>query len=88
MRNFIGGMLVTAQFVVALFFLKFWRRSRDGLFAAFAVAFLILAVQRMLLVNYTVDSEPVWIYLLRLVAFLIILGAIIGKNIVPPRRVE
>lgn len=43
MFEFVSG-LITMGFVVAgLFFLRFWRRAGDRLFAAFAVAFWMLA---------------------------------------------
>jgi hypothetical protein len=80
-------MLVMGDLVAALFFLRFWFRTGDQLFGSFGVAFLVLAVHWMLLANYSPGSEPTWIIGLRLVGFLIILAAIVGKNILPPRRV-
>lgn len=67
--------------VPGLFFLKFWKQSRDRLFSLFALAFFILAGQRMALALTTQDSESViFLYVVRLVAFLLILAAIIDKN--------
>ena len=34
---------------IALFFFKFWRKSRDQLFGVFAAAFLVLAAERVFL---------------------------------------
>jgi hypothetical protein len=83
----IAGMLASGYAVAALFFLHFWARSRDRLFALFAVAFALLAVERLALVIATTWSEnPVWVYLLRLLAFLLILVAIIDKNRPDHRR--
>ena len=67
--------------VVGLFFLKFWKQSRDRLFSLFALAFFILAGQRLALALTTQNSEGnVFLYLVRLLAFLLILVAIIDKN--------
>lgn len=74
--------LVTMGFVVAsLFFARFWRRTGDGLFAAFAAAFILLSLNQALTVLLDLEREELgWIYLLRLAAFLLIIFAIIQKN--------
>jgi membrane protein CcdC involved in cytochrome C biogenesis len=79
--DFIAG-LVTAGFLLAgLFFLRFWRRTSDGLFLAFALAFWLLGLSQALLAwTRTLEEDRHWIYLLRLVAFSIILLAIFRKN--------
>ncbi len=81
MTLFIAGMLVTGYVVAAAFFLRFWRQTRDRLFALFGGAFALLAVQRLSLaiaVYRDMDTTPS--YVLRLLAFLLFLGAIIDKN--------
>jgi hypothetical protein len=85
-KLFFAGMLMTGYLTVAVFFLRFWARTRDQLFGAFAVAFTLLAVQRVLLATHPITDAPVWIYLVRLLAFVIILLAIAGKNVMPARR--
>jgi uncharacterized protein DUF5985 len=82
LSGFLGGM-VTAGFLVAgLFFLRFWRRTADRLFLAFAVAFWLLAVNECLVVFAEIPREGhSWIYLLRLAAFALLIVAIVGKNI-------
>jgi uncharacterized membrane protein len=74
----ISGVLVAGYLVAALFFLRFRRETGDRLFLVFSVAFAILAVQRMALA-LTTRNETL-IYGLRLLAFLLILAAIIDKN--------
>jgi peptidoglycan/LPS O-acetylase OafA/YrhL len=78
---FLGGALAAGYVVTALFFLRFWRETRDRLFAIFAAAFTLLALQRVLL---ALDSAPAedrtWYYSIRLVAFLLILVAVVDKN--------
>jgi hypothetical protein len=76
-----GGILFTGQAVIGLFFFRFWLTSRDRLFALFAVAFWLLAIQRLLLaVTQTFFEDQAVFYLLRLLAFVVILVAIIDKN--------
>lgn len=76
---FASGALVMGYFVAGLVFLRYWRESRDRLFAWFAAAFALLAVQRVLLL--AVDPEyAVVLYAVRAVAFLLIIAAIVDKN--------
>lgn len=81
MAGVVSGMLVAGYVVAALFFLRFWTQSRDRLFAMFAAAFGLLAIQRLAL---TVSGAPIedqtMFYVLRLLAFGIIAFAIIDKN--------
>lgn len=78
---FLLGVVVTLSLVAALFFFKFWRRSRDSLFLAFGAAFLIEGLNRLgyLFLENPNEGAPA-IYIVRLVAFLLILGAIVRKN--------
>jgi hypothetical protein len=78
---FIAGALVTGYLVAALFFVKFWSQTRDRLFALFAGAFALLAVQRVTLaIALYREMDTTSSYVLRLLAFLLFLGAIIDKN--------
>ena len=79
---FAAGALTVGLLAVGLFFLKFWRRTGDGLFAAFAVAFGLLAANQAAPVLLDIPSENQgYIYLLRLAAFLLIIAAILRKNL-------
>lgn len=81
MINLIYGALFAGYSVAALFFLRFWVSSRDRLFAMFAAAFGILAVQRIALaLTRTAIEDQSPLYLLRLAAFVIIIWAIVDKN--------
>ena len=80
------GALAVGFAVAGLFFLRFWRESRDRLFAFFAIAFFTLAVNRVWL---ALESEHVAgggdrHYWIRFVAFLMILFAILDKNRAKP----
>lgn len=67
--------------VAALFFLKFWRRTRDRLFAFFALSFFVLAINRVamvLFVEHEVKGDV--FYWVRFAAFALILVGILDKN--------
>lgn len=70
-----------ASAVAALFFVKFWRHTRDSFFLLFAAAFGIDAMGRLWLgiAQISNEAEPV-VYLSRLVTFGLIVIAIIQKN--------
>ena len=80
----VSGAITMGYVVVGLFFLRFWRETRDRLFLIFAVAFWILGGQRLALVltPHMVETGT-GVYLVRLFAFLLILAAIIDKNRAP-----
>lgn len=78
---FLSGMLAAGYLVVAGFFLRFWRQTRDRLFASFAVAFVLLAIQRALVVEeFALIEDKTWAYGVRLLAFVVIVYAIVMKN--------
>ena len=80
-EDFLGGAIAMGFAVAALFFLKFWHRTREGLFLAFAGSFLLLGVTQTLLTLSGVPTEErSWLYLLRLLAFLLILAALWWQN--------
>ena len=76
-----AGAIIFGYVVVALFFWRFWRQTRARLFAAFAIAFVILALERAAILIAVADpiDEPL-VYLTRLVAFLIIIWGIWHAN--------
>lgn len=80
-EGFLLGIIVAASLTAGLFFLRFWRRTRDPLFLAFALAFTIEGINRIgfLFVTRPNEGSPA-IYVVRLLAFLLILAAILHKN--------
>jgi hypothetical protein len=75
-----GGSIVAAA-AIALFFARFHRATGDRLFAFFAVAFAIFALDRILLVALPGDAEArTLVYVVRAAAFLTIIAAVIDKN--------
>lgn len=77
----LSGAILLGYLVASLFFFRFWRQTRDRLFACFALAFMILAVERILLIpSSPLYSHSPQLYLTRLVAFVVIIWAIWDKN--------
>lgn len=78
---FLSGAITFGFLVAGLFFGRFWRRTRDGLFLAFAAAFVLLGLNQALLVFSGIPvEERSPLYLIRLAAFLLIIVAIVRKN--------
>lgn len=81
MDDFLSGLLVALALVAALVFTRFWRQSRDRLFAFFAGCFFLLGINYALLTFNPRDSEiRPYLYLVRLVAFLLLTAGILDKN--------
>jgi hypothetical protein len=66
--------------VAGVFFLRFWRKTRDRLFVIFALAIWLLGTNWLLLAFFQTDETRPWLYAIRLVAFCLILLGIIDKN--------
>jgi hypothetical protein len=77
----VGGALTLASLVAGLFFLRFWRDSRDRLFLFFACAFVALAANWFGLARAPhVPETDASAFLPRLLAFLLIIAGIIDRN--------
>jgi hypothetical protein len=80
--NYLAGAVTMGFFVAALFFLRFWRRTRDRLFLAFGAAFALLALNQGLAWFLGDEDELApYTYALRVLGFALILYAIVDKNI-------
>lgn len=78
---FLLGYIAAASAVVTLYFLRFWTETRDSLFLAFAVFFVVQGGTRAFAVSTPSPNLVIdWVYLLRLLAVLLVLGAILRKN--------
>jgi Fe2+ transport system protein B len=80
LNEFMLGAIVLACMVAGATFLRFWRRTRDRLFAIFAIAFWTLGANWLVLAFTNQDEVKTWLYVVRLLAFVLILGGIIDKN--------
>lgn len=79
--NFLAGAITMGFLVAGLFFLRFWKRTGETLFVAFAIAFWLLGVaQAILALGGIPVEERSWVYLIRLTAFAVIIVSIMLKN--------
>jgi amino acid transporter len=77
----VSGAILMGYAVCALFFFRFWRQTHDRLFLVFALAFGLLGLQRLgLVLTEPLEEWRTGLYIARLLAFLLILGAIVDKN--------
>jgi uncharacterized membrane protein len=81
MKEAISGAILLGCWVVGLLFFRFHRRHREKLFWYFGAAFWLLAIERLLLLVIRETHEfQFYVYVVRLVAFLLIFNAIYQKN--------
>jgi hypothetical protein len=80
MTEFVSGATMMGLFVIAMFFVRYFRHSGDRLFLLFAIAFGILSANRILLglTDPTAEMRPL-LYVARLSAFVLILAGIVDK---------
>jgi hypothetical protein len=82
MIDYLAGAVTLGYLVAGIFFLRFWRRTRDRLFFAFAAAFVLLALNQGIATFLEAgDERTVYVYSLRVLGFLLILWAILEKNL-------
>lgn len=83
-NHLLSGIIIAGYAVAGLFFVRFWRDTRDRLFGLFGAAFWLLSIQRLVL--YLTSSagpeteDRSYLYLLRLIAFALIIVGILDKN--------
>jgi hypothetical protein len=81
MIEFFSGAATAGYLVAAAFFVRFFLRTRDRLFVAFAVAFGFFALNQAAVGLFHVATEPEsLVYVLRILGFVVILAAILDKN--------
>jgi Family of unknown function (DUF5985) len=79
--DFVSGGAMVAALVIGLFFIRYWRQTRDRLFLGFAAGFFAFSLSRLILAFLEENDEgELWVYTFRLLAFALILAAIIDKN--------
>jgi hypothetical protein len=79
--QFLSGAIMMGFAVASMFFTRFWVKTKDRLFLAFAIAFSLMAVERIFLMLTDVEDETrTYLYFLRLIAFICIIVAIVDKN--------
>ena len=81
MLEFAAGAVAMGFLVAGGFFVRFWRRTGDRLFLAFALAFALLALNQLLAALLEAgDERTPFVYLLRVLAFVLIMLAVVDKN--------
>ena len=81
MDQFLSGAVVMGFAVASLLFLSYWRRTRQSLFLTFAASFTLMAINHAWLAVTDIpveDRSP--LFLLRLLAFALIIVAIVQSN--------
>jgi len=75
------GAISMASLVIGLFFLRFWRDTRDRFFLFFSLSFLLEGLNRIALGLSGNPSEdrPI-IYVIRFLSFVLIILGIADKN--------
>ena len=86
MNLFFSGALTMAYVMATLFFLRFYRQTKETLFVHFAACFALLTVSRIALTAADEEEQHHALYLLRLLAFLVLLVGIWRKNRGPGSR--
>lgn len=81
-EDFLAGAITLGCWVIGIFFFKFWNKLKDRLFLYFGIAFWILTGERLLaaILGDIFEDTGTIFYILRLIAYLIFLVAIIDKN--------
>jgi len=78
---FLLGYIAAASAAVTLYFLRFWRETRDFLFMAFAAFFAVQGgTHAFALSSPSPNLVASWVYALRLLAVLLVVAAILRKN--------
>lgn len=78
---FLFGMVAMACVVIGLYFFKFYMRTKDRLLAYFGVGFWLLAIERLILALSAHEGEArSLIYIIRLIAYALIIYGIVEKN--------
>jgi hypothetical protein len=89
LTTFFSGICMTTFVFCGIFFLKFWKASKDKFFLFFGISCWLLSLERIILLFVEAAHHPIgddlaesgaWVYLIRLFAFALILVAIIEKN--------
>ena len=77
----LSGGIAVAFAMIGVCFIRFWRTSRNRLFLLFGIAFFVLVFERVVLVLINPDNELApYVYAMRLLAFSIIIAAIVDQN--------
>ncbi len=78
---FLLGYIAACSLVAGLFFIRFWKDTRDLLFVSFAIYFIIRGGSDAFIASFDHPNwGSLWLFALRPFSVLIILAAILRKN--------
>ncbi len=81
MQDMLTGAIALASMAIGVFFIRFWKSTRDRFFLYFALSFWIEAINRIRIgVAGPAHEDTAGYYLIRLLAYGLILTAIWEKN--------
>lgn len=82
---FMLGCIAMASLTASIFFLRFWKVTGDSLFLWFSISFLLEAAGRtaLAIIGRAASEGDPTIYVIRLIAYVLILVAIMQKNMGP-----
>ena len=81
-ETFLSGMVTMGFVMSGLFFFRFWLRTSDRLFALFGIAFWLMAANQVIShVQGLPEHQLFWAYLLRIIAYLLLIAGIVAKNL-------
>jgi hypothetical protein len=76
------GAIAMASLVAGLFFLRFWKDTRDRFFLFFSISFFVEGLNRFALAMVSDPNEDrPFFYFVRFLSFLLIVAAIVSKNL-------
>lgn len=79
-NSLLVGAFSMASGLVSLFFFRFWKNTGDRFFLLFALSFALEALSRFIVEFAHLHDQKPHIYLIRLIAYILILWAIYDKN--------
>jgi hypothetical protein len=74
------GANIAVFVAVGLVFVRYWQNQRERLFAFFAVAFWCFAIGFVIRLVTGVEEDRAFVFIPRLIGFLLIIVAIFDKN--------
>ena len=85
MYPFLSGAIAAGFLIASAFFFRFWNTTRDWLFATFALSFILFALGQLaasvVQLSVTREDDYSWVYLFRLAGFVMLIVAIVWKNV-------
>lgn len=88
MNEILMGATAALSLVIGLFFLRFWRNTHDRFFLFLSASFVLQGIDRLLQHgDWQGPGDIAAQYTLRVLAYMLILAAVLYKNRAPIKRV-